>query len=111
MSIFAPRLRTSTIRRSELAKVGPVSVPVLRRDFRFLARPATELCPGLGRLAARPAVAALLAARFASRLIQHVPSATSGNQRVHRRRPFPSFRNGRVRRAELAGTQNAPPTT
>src|SRR6202011_5516393 len=100
MSIFAPRLRASTIRRWELAPVGPVSVPVLRRDFRSLARPAAELCPVLGRLAVRPAVAASLAGHFAFPLSQRALSTTFDSRLVHRPRPFPSFRNDRGHRAD-----------
>jgi len=40
MSIFAPRLRASTIRRSELAQVGPVFVLVFAGGFSVLGRPA-----------------------------------------------------------------------
>src|SRR5207244_11260690 len=90
MSIFAPRSCASTARRLALVRIGPV----LRRDFLFSARPAAELCPGLGRLAVRPAVAALAAAHFASQPVQRALSTDVDIRPVHRPRPFPSFRNG-----------------
>src|SRR5437588_5786256 len=99
MSIFAPRLRASTTRRSELAWVGPVFVPVSRRDFLFSARPAAELCSVLDRPTVRPPDVGSPAARFGFQPAQRAPLTIVDNQPVHRLRPFPSFRNDRGRRA------------
>src|SRR5947199_10685483 len=91
MSIFAPRLRASTIRRSELARVGPVSVPVWRRDFLFSARPEVELSLVSGRPAVRLPAVASMAARSVSRPIPRVLSTSFANQPLLRPQPFPSL--------------------
>src|SRR5438445_13195029 len=96
MSIFAPRSCASTTRRLALVRIGPV----LRRDFLFSARPAAELCPGLGRLAVRPAGAPLAAAPFASQPVQRALLTSFDIRPVPRPRPFPSLRNGPDRIAD-----------
>src|SRR5256885_10700609 len=99
MSILAPRFRASITRRSDWARAGPVFVPVWRRDSAALARPAAELCPELDQ-PARPEVVASLAARFAFPQVRHALSTIVDNQRANRQPRFPSFRNGRDRKAD-----------
>src|SRR2546423_119408 len=93
-------LCASITRRSELARVGPVFGPVLRRDFLFLAPPAAGPCPVSGPLVVRRPAAVWPAGRFEFRPIQRALLTTFDIRLVRRPPPFPSFHNDRGRRAD-----------
>src|SRR5207253_6775020 len=99
-ALIERRYRRIFIRRLDLAKAAPVSVLVWRQDFLFWLRPATERFPESDQ-PARLEVVAWPAARFVVvRSFPRVPLTTLDNRPVNRRPRFPSFHNGRGRRAD-----------